>query len=58
MRTINVALDWFANTNHAGFFVALHKGYYREAGLDVNIRGDVKSVMKTGDADITIAPQP
>ena len=51
-------LDWFANTNHAGFFVALEKGYYRETGLDVNICGDAQSAMDTGDADIIVAPQP
>ena len=58
MRTINVVLDWFANTNHVGFFVALHKGYYRDAGLDVSIRGDAQGVVNKGDADIIIAPQP
>ena len=58
MRTLNVLLDWFVNTNHAGFFVALHKGYYREAGLDVNIYDNTQSIGGNGYSDITIAPQP
>ena len=34
---ITVCLDWTPNTNHTGLFVALEKGYYDEAGLDVTI---------------------
>lgn len=30
--------DWFAQAEHGGFYQALAKGYYREAGLDVEIR--------------------
>lgn len=29
--------DWFAQPEHGGFYQALEKGYYREAGLDVEI---------------------
>src|SRR5665648_738881 len=31
------ALDWFPNTNHTGVYVAKDKGYFEEAGLDVEI---------------------
>lgn len=34
---IRLAIDRTINTNHTGFFVALAKGYYQEAGLDVQI---------------------
>lgn len=34
---ITVCLDWTPNTNHTGMFVALEKGWYEEAGLDVTI---------------------
>ena len=34
---VSVALDWTPNTNHIGLFVARDKGFYREAGLDVEI---------------------
>jgi NitT/TauT family transport system substrate-binding protein len=30
--------DWFAEPEHGGFYEALAKGYYRDAGLDVEIR--------------------
>jgi NitT/TauT family transport system substrate-binding protein len=29
--------DWYAQAEHGGFYQALAKGYYREAGLDVTI---------------------
>lgn len=34
---VTVILDYVANTNHTGMYVALDKGYYEEAGLNVNI---------------------
>ncbi|MCV3242665.1 ABC transporter substrate-binding protein [Mesorhizobium sp. ZC-5] len=37
LRKVTVALDWTPNTNHIGLFVARDKGFYREAGLDVEI---------------------
>ncbi|MBZ9743368.1 MULTISPECIES: ABC transporter substrate-binding protein [unclassified Mesorhizobium] len=36
-RKVTVALDWTVNTNHIGLFVARDKGFYREAGLEVDI---------------------
>lgn len=35
--SVNVALDWTPNTNHIGLFVAEAKGFYEEAGVDVQI---------------------
>lgn len=34
---VSVALDWTPNTNHIGLFVARDKGFYREAGIEVDI---------------------
>ena len=34
---ITFCLDWTPNTNHTGLCVALAKGYYEDAGLDVEI---------------------
>lgn len=34
---VSVALDWTPNTNHVGLFVAEAKGFYEEAGVDVEI---------------------
>ncbi len=36
-RKVTVALDWTPNTNHIGLYVARDKGFYAEAGLDVEI---------------------
>ncbi len=34
---INLQLKWFSSFQFAGYYMALEKGYYSEAGLDVNI---------------------
>lgn len=34
---ITFVLDWTPNTNHTGLYVALSKGYFDEAGLEVEI---------------------
>ncbi|APE44569.1 myristoyl transferase [Sulfitobacter alexandrii] len=34
---ISIALDWTLNTNHVGLIVAQEKGWYADAGLDVEI---------------------
>ena len=36
-ETITVVLDWTPNTNHTGIYVALAKGYFKEAGLNVEV---------------------
>ena len=36
-KDITVSLDWTPNTNHTGMYVALEKGYYKDAGLNVSI---------------------
>lgn len=37
LTKIRFALDWTQNTNHTGLYVAREKGYFEEAGLDVDI---------------------
>ena len=37
LQKVVVTLDWTPNTNHTGLYVAKDKGYYKEAGLDVEI---------------------
>ena len=37
LKKITFALDWTPNTNHTGLYVARERGYYKEAGLDVDI---------------------
>lgn len=51
--------DWFAEPEHGGFYQALVKGYYREAGLDVEIHQGGPSthpqqVVATGQADFAV----
>ncbi|MEQ8657101.1 MAG: ABC transporter substrate-binding protein [Hyphomicrobiales bacterium] len=36
-QQVSVALDWTPNTNHVGLYVAEAKGWFDEAGLDVDI---------------------
>src|SRR5262245_60075468 len=54
------ALNWFAVGDHAAYWVALEKGYYKAKGLDVemqNSKGSGDSIAKvdTGRADIGLA---
>jgi ABC-type nitrate/sulfonate/bicarbonate transport system substrate-binding protein len=36
-RPVRLALDWTPNTNHTGFYVAEAKGWYADAGIDLEI---------------------
>ena len=47
--SVSLALDWFPNSNHAGFYVAQQRGYYSEEGLDVDIvvPANPEDVLKT-----------
>ncbi len=35
--TVRLALDWTPNTNHLAFFVAQDKGWYGEAGIELDV---------------------
>lgn len=52
---VSVVLDWTPNTNHTGIYVAQEKGYYQEAGIDLDILGfskaGVEAVMSGGEAE-------
>ena len=32
---VRIALDWYPNANHAGLFMAIDEGYFRDEGLEV-----------------------
>jgi len=34
---VKLALNWYPEAEHGGYYAALRQGYYREAGLDVEI---------------------
>jgi NitT/TauT family transport system substrate-binding protein len=54
------ALNWFAVGDHAAYWVALDKGYYKAKGLDVELQnskgsGDSIAKVDTNRADIGLA---
>ena len=61
-QTVRVQLDWTPNTNHIGIYVALAKGWYEEAGIEVDILPytDVNpdTVVANGKADIGVSFPP
>jgi ABC-type nitrate/sulfonate/bicarbonate transport system substrate-binding protein len=58
---VTMMLDWVPNTNHTGLFVAQEKGWYEEAGLDVEIiqagESPVEQVVASGRAQFGISYQ-
>ena len=61
LTKVNMMLDWVPNTNHTGLFVAQDKGWFKEAGLEVNIiqagESPVEQVVASGSADFGISYQ-
>lgn len=56
LRPLVLQTDWFPQAEQGGFYQALAKGYYREAGLAVEIRSGgngvgIKLPVAKGDAD-------
>lgn len=37
LTTLHFALDWTPNTDHTGLFVAIEKGYFKDAGIDLKV---------------------
>ena len=58
---ITFCLDWTPNTNHTGLYVALAKGYYEDAGLDVEIvqppENGAALMCAAGQAQVAIEAQ-
>lgn len=58
---VTVILDYVANTNHTGMYVALEKGYYQEEGLNVKIieptEGATATLIAVGKGDFGISYQ-
>ncbi|MCC7276230.1 MAG: ABC transporter substrate-binding protein [Alphaproteobacteria bacterium] len=62
-QRFEVLLDWFVNPDHAPLVVALEKGYFREAGLDVVLTApgdpnDPPKLVAAGKAEIAVSYQP
>lgn len=49
LRKVTLQLNWYPEAEHGGFYTALENGYYKEAGLDVEII--------PGGADVPVVPR-
>lgn len=57
---VKMRLDWLVNGYHAPFYVALEKGWYKDAGLDVTLEpgrgsGDTLKLVAAGNAELGFA---
>lgn len=61
LKKITFVLDWTPNTNHTGLYVALEKGWFEEAGLDVEIvqppEGGAEMLVASGKAQFGVSFQ-
>ena len=61
LTDVTVILDFVPNTNHTGLYVALEKGYYAEAGLNVRIieptEGATNTLVAVGKGDFGVSYQ-
>jgi putative hydroxymethylpyrimidine transport system substrate-binding protein len=60
---LTLMLDWFVNPDHGPLIVAQEKGYFREAGLTVELvapadPNDPPKLVAAGRADLAISYQP
>jgi NitT/TauT family transport system substrate-binding protein len=59
--TVRFAMDWTPNTNHTGLYVAQQQGWFRDAGLDVQIlpynNTSPDTLVSAGAADVGISFQ-
>ena len=58
---ITIVLDWTPNTNHTGIYVALAKGWFQEAGLNVEVvqppEGGSALLVAAGNAQFAVTAQ-
>lgn len=61
LTKVRFALDWTPNTNHTGVYVAAERGYYKDAGLDVEIvqapENGADALVAAGDAQFGVSFQ-
>jgi putative hydroxymethylpyrimidine transport system substrate-binding protein len=60
---LTVLLDWFVNPDHGPLIVAREKGFFRDAGLEVELiapadPNDPPKLVAAGKADIAVSYQP
>ena len=58
---ITLVLDWTPNTNHTGIYVAAEKGYFTDAGIEVEVvqppEGGAEMLVGSGKAQFGISVQ-
>lgn len=61
LKKVTFVLDWTPNTNHTGLYVAQEKGYFEEAGLEVEIvqppEGGAELLVASGKAQFGVSFQ-
>lgn len=61
LKKVTVVLDWTPNTNHTGLYVARDNGYFKDAGLDVQIiqpgESGAEQMVASGRADFGVSSQ-
>lgn len=62
-QRMRVILDWFVNPDHAPLIVAREKGFFRDAGLDVELiapadPNDPPKLVAARQADLAVSYQP
>ncbi len=60
---LSLMLDWFPNVDHLPIYVAQEKGYFREAGIEVEIlspsdTSDALKLAVAGQVDLAVSYQP
>lgn len=59
LRRVTFMLSWAPDTNHIGVYVASNKGYYRDAGLDVDVvavaQSGAEQAVNNGVADFALS---
>lgn len=60
---VSVALDWYANPDHAGFLVGRDEGFFEDAGLEVDLQEPTDpslplKLVAAGEVDLAISYQP
>ena len=60
---VTLLLDWFVNPDHGPIIVAQEKGYFKDAGLEVEViapadPADPPKMVAAGRADIAVSYQP
>ncbi|MBP1759164.1 MAG: ABC-type nitrate/sulfonate/bicarbonate transport system, periplasmic component [Firmicutes bacterium] len=60
-QKVTFVLDWTPNTNHTGVYVAQEKGYFKDAGLEVDIiqppEGGALPLVASGKAEFAVSFQ-